>query len=110
MQLRHNRVYRRQVYKTGTLFSIGPTTARYLILILLAIFSLLFLIEAAQGSDGLIELRGLDKKKSELNKELTTLQVNASRLQSLPALSQSANQQGLVPVEGSLETINVPTQ
>lgn len=107
MQLRQPITHRRQVYKTGRAFSVGPTAARYLILMLLAVFSLLFLIEAAQGSDGLIELRGLEKNKEELNKELTTLQVNASRLQSLQTLRDSATAQGLVPVEGSLETVDI---
>lgn len=108
MQFR-NRSYRRQVYKTGSVFSVGPTTARYAILLFLAVFSLLFLIEAAQGSDSLIELRALEQKKTELNKELTTLQVNASRLQSLQKLSQSASEQGLVATDSNLETISINT-
>jgi len=110
MQMRHNRVTRRQAYKTGSVFSIGPTTARYLILVLLAVFSLLFLIEAAQGSDGLIELNNLQDKKGDLNQTLTTLQVNASRLQSLDTLNQSAQAQGLVPIETSPDTLTVPSQ
>ena len=100
--------YRRQAYKSGSVFSVGPTTARYLILILLAVFSLLFLIESAQGSSGLLQLRNLENQKTDLNKELTTLQVNASRLQSLQTLNQSATTQGLVPVSGSADTITVP--
>lgn len=109
MQLRSNHLHRRQVYKTGSTFSVGPTAVRYLILLLLAIFSLLFLIEAAQGSDGALELRRLEEKKKDLNQELTTLQVNASRLQSVQSLTQSANTQGLVPVGSTLETVTVPT-
>lgn len=108
MQLRSRQTYRRSTaYKSGSVFSIGPTTVRYLILMLLAVFSVLFLIEAAQGSDGVLELRRLEDKKKDLNQELTTLQVNASRLQSVQALTNSAAAQGLVPVEKSLETITV---
>lgn len=108
MQLRTRQNYRRSTaYKSGSVFSIGPTTVRYLILMLLAVFSVLFLIEAAQGSDGAIELRKLEDRKKDLNQELTTLQVNASRLQSVQALSQSASTRGLVPVDKSLETITV---
>ncbi len=108
MQLRQNRTYRRQIVKPGRFFSVGPTTARYLILMLLAVFSLLFLIESAQGSDGLITLRNLEDQKSAAKQELTTLQVNAGRLQSLPTLSQTAKDQGFVPIESNPETITVP--
>ncbi len=108
MPLRHQQnLHRRQVYKTGSSFSIGPTTARYLILILLAVFSLMFLIESAQGSDSLIQLRNLNGQKDSINKDLQTLQVNASRLQSLQSLSTSAASQGLVPLDSSVDTITV---
>ncbi len=108
MPLKHQqKLHRRQVYKTGSTFSIGPTTARYLILILLAIFSLMFLIESAQGSESVIQLRNLQSQKEDLNKELTTLQVNASRLQSLQSLSTSSASQGLVPLDSSVETLTV---
>lgn len=108
MPLRSNRTYRRQAYKSGSVFSVGPTTARYVVLILLAVFSLLFLIESAQGSNGLLQLRNLENQKTDLDKQMTTLQVNASRLQSLQNLSQSAASQGLVPVSSAADTITVP--
>lgn len=108
MHLRTRQTYgRRAAYKSGSVFSVGPTTVRYVILMLLAVFSVLFLIEAAQGSDGLIELRRLEDKKKDLNQELTTLQVNASRLQSVQSLMGSAATQGLVSVATSLETVTV---
>ncbi|HSX42003.1 MAG TPA: hypothetical protein VLE93_01490 [Candidatus Saccharimonadales bacterium] len=108
MPLRRNNQYNRRAYKTGSRFSVGPTTARYLILILLAIFSLLYLIQAAQGSSNTIELQNLQKQKTGLDQQLTTLQVNASRLQSVQNLNQSAATQGLVPVESNPTTITVP--
>ena len=88
--------------------SIGPTTARYLILVLLAIFSLLYLIQAAQGANSTINLQGLQKQKTSQDQEMTTLQVNASRLQSVDSLNQVASQQGLVPIENNPQTITVP--
>lgn len=108
MQLRKNQIQRRQAYKTGSSLGIGPTTARYLILTLLAVFSLMYLIQSAQGSDGLIELRKLTETHDTLSKELTTLKVNDSRIRSLQNLQQSANNQGLVPVQGSVESVTVP--
>lgn len=108
MPLRRNSQYNRRAYKTGRTFSVGPTTARYLILVLLAIFSLLYLIQAAQGSSSTIELQNLQKQKTGLDQQLTTLQVNSSRLQSVQTLNQSAAAQGLVPVEPNPATVIVP--
>jgi hypothetical protein len=107
MPLRQQRLRRQQAYKSGSVFSVGPTTARYLILTLLAVFSLMYLIQSAQGSDSIIELRNLEQQKSELGKELTTLKVNDSRIRSLQNLQNSANEQGLVPIDGSAESITV---
>lgn len=106
MNFQKYRSHRRQVYKTGTIFGVGPNTARYLGLILLSVFSLLFLIQSAQGSDRALELRQLEEKKLELEKDLATLEVNATRWQSLQILNESATKQGLVPIT-SIETLNV---
>lgn len=107
MSLRRNPVYRRNVYKTGGVFSVGPTTVRYLVLLLLAIFSLLYLVQSAQGADKTIELRNLTDKQAGLDQELTTLEINASRWQSLQNLSGSAANQGLVPIGSNPESITV---
>lgn len=108
MPLRRNNQYNRRAYKTGRTFGVGPTTARYLILVLLAIFSLLYLIQAAQGSSTTIEIHNLQKQKTGLDQQLTTLQVNSSRLQSVESLNQAAQSQGLVPIEDNPQTITVP--
>lgn len=107
MYLRKKNQYRRRVYKTGGIFNVGPTTTRYAILLLLAVFSLLYLIQSAQGADKTIELRNLADRKETLDQELTTLEVNASRWQSLQNLSQSSQSQGLVPIGGTPESITV---
>lgn len=108
MPLRQKQYYNRRAYKSGSVFSVGPTTARYLILVLLAVFSLLYLIQAAQGASTTINLQDLAKKKTGLDQEMTTLQVNASRLQSLDSLNQAASTQGLVPIENNPATVTVP--
>lgn len=107
MQLRQNRITRRQAYKSGTVFRIGPTTARYAVLALLAVFSLFYLIQSAQGADAAIELRDLKTKKDTLDKELSTLKINDSRLRSLQNLEASAGSQGLVPIGSNTEVINL---
>jgi cell division protein FtsL len=99
--------YRRQVYKTGTVMSIGPTAARYLIIILIAIFSVMYLVQSTQGASQIVELRSQETKTDELNKEISTLEVNVSRLKSLQKLNETAAGQGLVPIQGQPETINI---
>lgn len=106
MQIRRQRNVRRQAYQSGSSFSVGPTTIRYIILLILAVFSLMYLIQSAQGADKIVELRGLEKQKTQLNKDFSTLQVNASRLQSLQNLQDSANKEGLTPLPNTVPTID----
>jgi hypothetical protein len=107
MYLRQQRLQRRQAYKTGRIFKIGPTTARYVVLSLLAVFSLFYLIQSAQGADSAIELRQIKTEKDSLDKELSTLKINDSRIRSLQNLEKSANQQGLVPTDSKTEVITL---
>lgn len=107
MQLRQQRLQRRQAYKSGQIFKIGPTTARYVVLSLLAVFSLFYLIQSAQGADSAIELRQIKTEKDSLDKELSTLKINDSRIRSLQNLEKSADQQGLVPTGSDTEVITL---
>jgi hypothetical protein len=107
MQLRQQRLQRRQAYKTGRVFKIGPTTARYVVLSLLAVFSLFYLIQSAQGADSAIELRQIKTEKDSLDKELSTLKINDSRIRSLQNLENSATEQGLVPVGSNIEVVTL---
>jgi hypothetical protein len=107
MQLRNNRLQRRQAYKTGSVFRIGPTTARYAVLALLAVFSLFYLIQSAQGADLGIELREIKTEKDSLDKELSTLKIQDSRIRSLQNLEESADKEGLVPVGNDIEVITL---
>jgi len=107
MQLRSQRLQRRQAYKTGRIFKIGPTTARYVVLSLLAVFSLFYLMQSAQGADSAIELRQIKTDKDSLDKELSTLKINDSRIRSLQNLEKSADQQGLVPTGSDTEVITL---
>ncbi len=108
MHLQRNRIYRKQVYKTGSIFSVGPTTARYLVLLLLGVFSLLFLVQATQGAQMSVDIRAEDKLEGDQSKEMTTLEVQSSRLQSLQNLNQFAASQGLIPI-GTPETLILPS-
>ena len=107
MRFRQSTVQRRQAYKSGSVFKIGPTTVRYAVLALLAVFSLFYLIQLAQGADSAIELRKIKTVKDTLDKELSTLKINDSRIRSLQNLEASANEQGLVPVLSDIEIITL---
>lgn len=106
MHLRQPR-QRRQAYKSGTVFKVGPATVRYSIIGLVAVLSVFYLIQVAQGSDLGIELRDLRNQKDSLNKELSTIKINESRILSLQKLEESASLQGLVPVGSDVEVINL---
>lgn len=101
------RIQRRTVYKSGTVFSVGPTATRYLVLFVLAILSLLYLVQSAQGSDRAIELRDTQKAVTEAERVFDTLVIQERRTRSLQTLSESAAQQGLVPISGSQEVLEV---
>ncbi|QQG49974.1 MAG: hypothetical protein HZB70_00055 [Candidatus Berkelbacteria bacterium] len=102
-----SRIQRRRVYKTGNVFSVGPTASRYLILVILAVLSLLYLVQSAQGSDTAIQLRDAQKQVTEADRVFDTLVIQERRTRSLQNLTDAANKQGLVPAGGNPETLNV---
>lgn len=99
MNLRQTRNYRKQYVKPGTIMSVGPTTARYLVLLLLGVFSLMFLVQTTQGAQSTVQIREQENLLKASRQELTTLEIQSSRLQSLQQLSQTAQTQGLVPIK-----------
>jgi len=107
MNSRVTRIQRRKVYKSGTIFSIGPNATRYIILMVLAVLSLLYLVQSAQGSDTAIQLRDRQKQVTEADRVFDTLVIQERRTRSLQSLTESANKQGLVPIPATPETLNV---
>lgn len=102
-----SRIQRRKVYKSGTVFSVGPTASRYLVLMVLAVLSLLYLVQSAQGSDTAIQLRDTQKKVTDADRVFDTLVIQERRTRSLQTLTESANKQGLVPLGAAPETLTV---
>jgi hypothetical protein len=103
-------IQRRRVYKSGTVFSIGPTATRYLVLVVLAVLSLLYLVQSAQGSDAALKLRDTQEQLTESDRVFDTLVIQERRTRSLQNLTDSASKQGLVPLDGAPETLTVPTE
>ncbi|MEK7535214.1 MAG: hypothetical protein AAB613_02985 [Patescibacteria group bacterium] len=68
---------------------------------------MLFLVQATQGAQTSVNIRAEEKLQNDQSKEMTTLEVQSSRLQSLQNLNQFAQNQGLVPV-GTPEIIILP--
>jgi len=107
VNLRQSTTYRKRIYKTGTVVSVGPTAAKYLVIVLLGVFSLLFIVQTAQGSDMALQIRNENDAQSIIEQELTTLEVQSSRLQTLEVLKKSAASQRLVPIGETSESIVV---
>ncbi len=95
--------------KTKSTFGVGPLTMRYLIVMLLAVLSLLYLVQTAQGSDKTNQIRNGQDKSDQLDQQLGTLEVNASRLKSLNIVGSSADKLGLKPADKAPETITIPS-
>jgi len=76
-------------------------------MVLVTVFSLLYFFQSAQAGNKTIELRQLEEQQQSLDKELNTLQINASRLQSIKALNEAAASQGLVPIDKTDGAIDI---
>lgn len=100
--------YRRQILRTSRSVRIGPAVTKVLTLVLLAVFTIFYLLQSAYSSNSIIQLRELEQERSDLNKEISTLEINVNRLQSLQKLSDSAKELGLVPAEGPATIITLP--
>lgn len=107
MELKSYQPNRRRIIKTNTKIGLGPMAVRYVVLILLGVLSVLYLIQTAQGAEKRTEISNQEDQKTEINKKLKTLEIDASRLQSLDKLSNSAATQGLVPTGNITESITV---
>ena len=107
MALRRTPYQRRTAYKTGRVFQVGPTATKYLLLVLVAIFTLFYLAQTTQSANKVVEIRALDNKKEELNKQYSALEVEASRQQSLQNLTDQAGQLKMVPNENNSANISV---
>lgn len=95
-------------YRSGAnQFKIGPAVTRFVLMLILTSFTVLFFVQKTQGSSNVAEIRSLEKQRLELQKEYSSLEVNASRLKSLQRIEEGSTAQGLVPVETNLETITV---
>ncbi len=104
---RTSRINRRTVYKSGSVFSVGPAASRYIVLMVLAVLSLLYLVQSAQGSDKAIELRNTQKSMTEAERVFDTLVIQERRTRSLQTLSESARDQGLVPIGSAPPVLEV---
>lgn len=100
--------HKRTAYKTarGSL-KLGPVMAKSFMLFAIAAFTMLFLVQTSEGSNTYSSIRSLERQKEELQKEYSSLEVNATRLKSLQTLEESGEKLGLVPVESTSGSIEV---
>lgn len=101
--------YKRKVYKTGRVYGVGPLAVRYLVIILIAIFSLFYLTQQTEGASKRVEARGQDKTINNLNQDYSALEVNASRAQALSNLNTYVGGTKLAPVDKVDTSLITPT-
>jgi Tfp pilus assembly protein PilO len=73
--------YRRRTLTSE--MSIGPLTLRFITVIIIAALCILYLAQSTQGATQNYQLRELEQKKQEMDKENEQLQIEAVRLQAL---------------------------
>jgi len=107
MAFRRTTYQRRQVMKTGRVFQLGPTATKYLLLVLVAVFSMFFLAQSSQSANKTVEIRALESKKADSDKQYGALEVEASRQQSLQNLSTHATTLQMVPTDKNPAVVEV---
>ena len=76
----------------------GPTTARYIGLAVLAIIALVMLTQQSTRATGAYRENDLRKSVSQVSGDVSALQLEAKRAQSLQSLSASSVAPGMQPV------------
>ncbi len=77
----------------------GFLSARFVGILLLAVFALLYVAQESQGATRNVEAQSYKSEVNTLIEKQQQLEIDALRLKSIDGLSQSAPQLGLEPVE-----------
>ena len=97
---RHN-VNLRPSRSTASGLKLGASLSfRFIGFVLLALLALLYIAQSSQGATKRVELQSLHTQTDELVNQQDQLRLEALRLQSLDAISQSASTLGLESVSG----------
>lgn len=76
---------------------IGPLSLRFITLIMLAAVALFYLAQSTQSATKRYTVRELELQKDDLSKEKDRLNIEATRLKSLPEIQGNVDRLGLQP-------------
>lgn len=79
-------------------FKLSRSASRYIPLVLFALIAMLYIAQSTQSSTKQLALQTIQTEQSTVSTQQNQLQLEATRLQSLKAVSTSADSQKLTPV------------
>ncbi len=78
---------------------IGPISLKFITIALLAVAALFYLTQSAQSSTFKYQIMELEDQKSNVQADISQLEVESARLKSLNEIKNSSQVMGLVPVQ-----------
>lgn len=84
-------------HSIGKVISLGPSAAKIIGVILLAMVALFYLAQTTQGATRNYTVQDLETKKQEIQAAKDDLQLEAVRLNSLQTIKTKAEEMGLEP-------------
>jgi cell division protein FtsL len=84
-------------HSIGRVMSLGPSTAKIIGVVLLAMVALFYLAQTTQGATRSYTVQDLETKKQEIQAAKDDLQLEAVRLNSLQTIKTKAEEMGLEP-------------
>lgn len=83
---------------TGSGFAFGPVTLKFITIIVLALLTLIYLIQSTKGSGKVLQVTDLEQKKEALENQREDLELEAVRLKTLQRLKDATRKFNLEPV------------
>lgn len=80
---------------------IGPVSAKFITITLLALGALFYIAQSSQGSTQKYQVMQLTQNRQDLESKTKDLEVEAARLKSLDEIKKSTQNSELVPIDGS---------
>jgi hypothetical protein len=79
--------------------TLGPNSVKFLVLFILAAFSLFYLSQSSQSATRNYVVSDLEQQKKDTGAQLDRLEVEANRLKALSLIQGKANEKGMEQVQ-----------
>lgn len=89
---------RQRTVNSGGL-SMGPVTLKFITITVLALLTLVYLIQSTKGSSKMVQMTDLEQKKETLESQREDLELEGIRLKTIKSLQGAAKQFNLEPVQ-----------